>query len=185
MIGKAFYSMKRSIFSAVGKPLYARAGFRLILLNWIVQRLFGVNRRVPTSVHYTSYVSGFENIELGEDVYYSFAVSGCANIAVAKGTKLTIGSGTIFARSICIRTANHDLLDRNKYEGADVVIGKNCWLGHGVVILPGVTLGENVTVGANSVVTKSFPGNVVLAGVPAKVIKTLDESPDPDQGPTE
>ena len=56
---------------------------------------------------------------------------------------------------------------------ANVSIGNNVWLGGGVTILPGVTLGDNVVVGAGSVVTKSFPDNVVIAGNPAKVIKTL------------
>ncbi|MBU3677303.1 MAG: maltose acetyltransferase, partial [Chitinophagaceae bacterium] len=81
------------------------------------------------------------------------------------------------AWNVNIQTANHDPIDRNHYNVASVVIGKNCWLGGNVTILPGVTLGDNVTVGANSVVTKSFPSNVIIAGVPAKVIRSLDETP--------
>ncbi|MGT2874994.1 DapH/DapD/GlmU-related protein, partial [Streptococcus gallolyticus subsp. gallolyticus] len=55
-----------------------------------------------------------------------------------------------------------------------ITIGDNAWFGGGVTILPGVTLGDNVVVGAGAVVTKSFGDNVVLAGNPAKIIKTLD-----------
>ena len=51
-----------------------------------------------------------------------------------------------------------------------IIIGKNCWIGTNVVILPGVELGDNVIVGAGAVVTKSFLSNCVLAGVPAKLI---------------
>jgi len=54
-----------------------------------------------------------------------------------------------------------------------VKIGNNVWIGDNVCIMPGVTLGNNVIVGANAVVTKSFPDNTVIAGVPARIIKTL------------
>lgn len=54
-----------------------------------------------------------------------------------------------------------------------VVIKKNAWLGEGVSVMPGVTIGENAVIGANSVVTKNIPDNAIAAGVPAKVIKQL------------
>lgn len=59
--------------------------------------------------------------------------------------------------------------------GAPITIGDNCWAGGGVTILPGVTLGDNVVIGAGSVVTKSYGDNVVLAGNPARIIKELDK----------
>lgn len=55
-----------------------------------------------------------------------------------------------------------------------VDIGNNVWIGEGVCIMPGVTIGDNVIIGANAVVTHSFPNNVVIAGVPARIIKSLD-----------
>lgn len=58
--------------------------------------------------------------------------------------------------------------------GAPITIGDNAWFGGSVSILPRITLGDNVVVGAGAVVTKSFADNVVLAGNPAKIIKTLD-----------
>lgn len=54
-----------------------------------------------------------------------------------------------------------------------VIIKKNAWLGEGVSVMPGVTIGENAIIGANSVVTKDIPNNAVAAGVPARVIKQL------------
>ena len=56
-----------------------------------------------------------------------------------------------------------------------IVIGNNCFIGSGTKILPGVTIGDNVIVGAGSIVTKDVPSNVVVAGVPARVICTIDE----------
>ena len=94
-------------------------------------------------------------------------------ITAFNGTKLIIGKGTLIASNVCIQTGNHGLLDREVYELKDVSIGENCWLGFGAAILPGVTLGDNVTVGANAVVTKSFPSNVVIGGCPAKILKYI------------
>lgn len=56
-----------------------------------------------------------------------------------------------------------------------VSIGNNCFIGHGAVILPGVSIGDNVIVGAGSIVSKNVPSGVVCAGVPAKVICTIEE----------
>lgn len=53
-------------------------------------------------------------------------------------------------------------------------VGENCWIGTGAVILGGVTLGDNVTVAAGAVVTKSFPGKCLIGGVPARVIKKFN-----------
>ena len=58
---------------------------------------------------------------------------------------------------------------------APVHIGRNCWIGAGAVILPGVTLGDNVVVGAGSIVTKDLPSNVVAVGNPCKVLREVGE----------
>ena len=54
-------------------------------------------------------------------------------------------------------------------------IGRNCWLGAGVIVLPGVTIGDNVVVGAGSVVTKDLPDNVVAVGNPCRVLREVGE----------
>lgn len=59
-------------------------------------------------------------------------------------------------------------------EEKDVIIGNNVWLGAHVVVLPGVTIGDGVIVAAGAVVTKDIPSNVVVGGVPAKVIGERD-----------
>ncbi len=151
--------------------------FPVIFVNLFFQRIARINGNVKFLVHYTSLITGSNDIEIEDwspSVLKSFAVSGGAYIAVAPNTKLKIGRDTLWAWNINIQTGNHDFYDRTKFTGQDIVIGRNCWIGGNVSILPGVTLGDNVTVGANTVVTKSFPSNVVIAGCPAKVIRTLE-----------
>jgi maltose O-acetyltransferase len=145
----------------------------LLLLNFVVQKIFRVNALTKTSLHYTSCVQGFKNISYGKGVEVSFAVSGGCYFHIKDGSTLTIGDGTIWSYNLSMQTANHDFYDRSKYNLQNIVIGNNCWIGSNVSILAGVILGNQVTVGANSVVTKSFPDNVVIAGCPAKIIRQL------------
>jgi lipopolysaccharide O-acetyltransferase len=93
--------------------------------------------------------------------------------------KVEIEDGCLFSEYIYISdhahgfdpTLNLSPKDQNLNSKGPVKIGKNCFLGYRACILPGVTLGCNCVVGANSVVTKSFPSYTMLAGVPAKIIK--------------
>lgn len=152
-------------------PYYLRIQTGLLILNWVIQRLFRINASTPFSVHYTSKVSGAENMILSETAKISFAVSNGAFIKAFEESRITIGEGSIFANNVTIHTGDHDFFDREKHILDDIHIGDNCWLGSGVSVLKGVRLGNNVTVGANSVVTKSFPDNCVLGGCPAVIIK--------------
>lgn len=63
--------------------------------------------------------------------------------------------------------------DTRSGRDADVYIGDNVWLGYGVVVLKGVTIGENSVIGARSVVTHDIPANVIAAGNPCKVIREI------------
>lgn len=73
-------------------------------------------------------------------------------------------------------TVNHlvDPAERRGLEVKPVVIKKNAWLGANVTVLPGVTIGENSIVSADATVTKDVPANVIVAGTPARVIKTIE-----------
>lgn len=168
------FGILASYFRWLGRPYYRNFSIGQLLLNWIVQRVFRVNSSVPFSVHYTNKISGWHNCIFEDNtVDQNLCASGGAYIAVFDGTTLEVGSGTIWAYNICIQTANHIPGKLNEYEKASVKIGRNCWLGNGVVITAGVELGDNVVVGANAVVTKSFPSNVVVAGVPARIIRQI------------
>ena len=56
-----------------------------------------------------------------------------------------------------------------------IKIGRNCWLGAGVIVLPGVTIGDNTVVGAGSVVNKDLPANVVAVGTPCRVLREISD----------
>ena len=110
------------------------------------------------------------NIHVGENFYANF---GCVILDCAP---VTIGDDCMLAPNVQIYTASHPLDPVARKKGIEfakpINIGDNCWIGGSAVINPGVTLGDNVVVGAGSVVTKSFQSNVVIAGNPAHIIPT-------------
>lgn len=174
---RILHKLLKRLYRVIGSSYYLDIPDGLFFTNWIFQKINGIHALIPHPVHYTSCISGYENIQFNKKniaILNSFAVSGGCYFGIAKGSTLEIGDDTIWAWNINIQTSNHDFIDRNKYTTSSVKIGKNCWIGGNVTILPGVILGDNVTVGANSVVTKSFPSNVVIAGVPAKILRTLE-----------
>jgi maltose O-acetyltransferase len=103
-----------------------------------------------------------------------FANCGLVALDVAP---ITIGDDVQIGPSVQLLTPTHPLdpeLRRAKWEAAQpIVIERNAWLGGGVIVLPGVTVGENAVVGAGAVVTNDVPSNVVVAGNPARVLRAL------------
>ncbi len=94
-------------------------------------------------------------------------------LVVLDVVSVTIGQDVQIGPNVQLLTATHPLdadLRRDKWEaGEPIVIGDNVWLGGGVIVCPGVTIGENTVVGAGSVVTRDLPANVVAVGNPARV----------------
>ena len=90
---------------------------------------------------------------------------------------IEIGSDVAMGQNVRFHAENHEFSDPNKLikeQGVNhkgIKIGNNCWIGAGVVFLDGAEIGDGCIVGANAVVNKVFPDNVVIAGMPAKVIK--------------
>ena len=92
---------------------------------------------------------------------------------------MTLGENCFLAPNVSIYTAGHPLHPEWRalgYEyGIEVTIGNNVWIGGNTVILPGVHIGDNVVVGAGSVVTKDIPENCMVAGVPAVIKKKIEQ----------
>lgn len=149
-------------------------GWQWILKYWFGQKILGKNRHVPWPVPPYVAIGVPENICFHPDDMRNFHTIGSyfqgigAKVIIGKGCRIAAGTGFI--------TANHDYADITKNaSGREIVLGDSCWVGMNAVLLPGVHLGPHTMVGAGSVVTKSFPeGYCVVAGNPARVIKTLD-----------
>ena len=117
------------------------------------------------------------HIEVGENFY---ANVNCIMLDVGK---ITIGDNVLFGPNVSIYTAGHPIHPESRnsgYEyGIPVTIGSNVWIGGSCVILPGVSIGNNVVIGTGSVVTKDIPDNVCAAGNPCRVIREITDADRP------
>lgn len=116
---------------------------------------------------------GGHHCHFGNSVYCNF---GCTFV---DDTHIFVGDCTMFGPNVTVATAGHPILPELREQAyqynASVHIGKNCWIGAGAVILPGVTIGDNTVIGAGSVVTKDIPSNVVAVGNPCRVLREISE----------
>ncbi|MFR7897208.1 sugar O-acetyltransferase [Turicibacter sanguinis] len=111
------------------------------------------------------------NIEIGEKSYVNF------NCQFVDDGKITIGKKVMFGPEVTIATVGHPINPNyREYMYTDaVIIEDNCWIGEGVVICPGIIIGENTVIRAGSVVTKSIPANCVAVGNPCRVLREINE----------
>lgn len=116
---------------------------------------------------------GGHHVHFGNSVYANF------NLTLVDDTHIYVGDYTMLGPNVVIATAGHPILPELREKAYQynmpVHIGKNCWLGAGVIVLPGVTIGDNSVIGAGSVVTKDIPPNVVAVGNPCKVMRQISE----------
>ena len=116
---------------------------------------------------------GGTHVHFGDYVYANF------NLTLVDDTHIYVGDHTMFGPNVVIATAGHPIAPELRAEGYQynfpVRIGKNCWLGAGVIVLPGVTIGDNTVVGAGSVVTRDLPANVVAVGNPCRVLRPIGD----------
>ena len=112
------------------------------------------------------------NIVVGVNFYAN------VNLVILDGAKVTIGDNAFIAPNVGIYTAGHPLDAERRNQGLEyaypIRIGNNVWIGAHSVILPGVTIGDHVVIGAGSVVTKDIPSYSLAVGNPCRVIRSLE-----------
>ena len=135
----------REVFAECGEDCYIEPPFRA---NW-----------------------GGAHVHFGSGIYANF------NLTLVDDGHIYVGDRVMIGPNVVIATANHPMDAEERSRGLqynrDVVIGRNAWIGAGVIIVPGVRIGENAVIGAGSVVTRDVPANVLAAGNPCRVIREL------------
>ena len=116
---------------------------------------------------------GGHHLHLGSGVYANF------NLTLVDDGHIYVGDDVMFGPNVTITTANHpidpSLRKKQLQYNKDVHIGNLVWIGAGVVICPGVSIGDNTVIGAGSIVTKDLPSDVVAYGNPCRVIREIGE----------
>ena len=116
---------------------------------------------------------GGRHVHFGKNIYANF------HLTLVDDTDIYVGDDTMFGPNVTVATAGHPILPilrEQVYQyNMPIWIGRNCWIGAGAILLPGVHIGDGTVIGAGSVVTKDIPANVVAVGNPCRVLRPIDE----------
>ena len=151
------------------------------------QLCFKLNHTMPYTDEYNAILGELFGDRLGEGsrVMSGLTVVRSKNVRIGKNVVImnnclmmsaggiTIDDNSLVAANTQLISNNHDLEEHMIITCKPVHLKRNCWIGAGATILPGVTVGENSVVGAGSVVTKDIPDNCIAVGSPAKVVKEI------------
>ena len=113
-------------------------------------------------------------VHFGSSIYANF------NLTLVDDTHIYVEDHVMFGPNVTLCAGTHPVSPRLRQAGVQynlpVRICKNAWLGAGVIVMPGVTIGENTVIGAGSVVTENIPANVVAVGSPCRVLRSITEA---------
>ena len=181
---KAFALAVRRSFASWGEGTSVRTPFRVGGASGIS---LGATVNIGEGCWFQTIDSGL--IEIGDECYFA------GNVVISAAGSIVLEPKVIVARNVHILDHQHrydvpgvSVLEQGITAARPVRIGEGCWIGANVVILPGVTLGRQAVVGANSVVRADVPAATVVAGMPARVIsdiadrETLESTISPDAG---
>ena len=145
--------------------------------NRVLNQLFGYVPEGLTII--TPFMCDYgKNIHLGDDVFIN------SNCYLMDCADITFGNHVFVGPFTGFYTGTHPLDYKRRNKGLEkalpIKVGDNCWFGANVSVMPGVTIGSGCVIGAGSVVTKDIPDNSLVAGVPAKVIKTINQDEEID-----
>ncbi|MBP6181262.1 sugar O-acetyltransferase [Flavobacterium sp.] len=135
----------------------------------VLSKIIGKQISENTTIFAPFYTNFGRHIQLGENVFINH---GCSFLDMGG---ITIENDVMIGPKVNLITENHpvDPQKRKNLDLKSIVIKKNVWIGAGAIILPGVTIGENSIVAAGAVVNRDVPSNVIVGGVPAKMIKSI------------
>lgn len=169
------HDMFRSIFRVFLRLFYKHIDganpYHVLCSVFFIQKIVGINRMISWPAAPSSKFIYPWNITVGRRTFPGFSpfcyIQARNGIVIGNNFRMGPGCGLI--------SANHRLDDYDKHtEGPPIKIGDNVWLGMNVIVLPGVTIGSNVVVGAGSLVATDIPSNTIATGNPCKVIKTKE-----------
>lgn len=141
--------------------------------------LCGKNVKIETWEYYNNEKTGMKpRLSIGDNVSIN------DNCCISCMNEIKIGNGVLFGENVFVSDNFHGRnsikeietipIKRPLWSKGPILIGNNSWIGRNVCIMPNVTIGDNCVIGANAVVTHNIPNNSIAAGVPAKVIKNID-----------
>lgn len=148
-------------------------GWKNVITYFFFQRILRINSHVPWPVHWASIVSSPHKIKRKYWRPYPGYMPG-QYIQAMNG--IEIGKNVRMGPGVKIISGNHDIYNFDIHVKSEpIVIGDNCWLSANCVLLPGSRLGNHVIVAAGAVVNRCFPDNCVVGGVPARVLKEIEQ----------
>lgn len=143
----------------------------IVILKKQFQNNFSAKKQIFLRQNLIFYCDYGFNISLGKNFYANH------NLVILDANKVEFGDNVFIGPNCGFYTAGHplDYVSRNKglEYAKPIKIGNNVWIGGNVCVLPGVTIGDNVVIGAGSVVRKDIPANCLVAGNPGKIIKKI------------
>ena len=151
------------------RPKYHYYPYHKLFFHYVIpQKIFRLNSQVKWPVHFTSIIVQANKITKG----VLCDPGDNSNIYIQANNGIQIGSNVGFGSGVKILSSNHSHEDHSKHDIAPPIeIGDNVFVGANSVILPSVKIGDNVVIGAGSVVAKNIPSNSIAVGNPCKVIK--------------